>query len=333
MDRRTAVGVVLSIALSTFRGVALSQPGVRVYRIGYANLRAGPAEPEEGFLQGLRDLGYADGTNLLIEYRWADNDIARNRAQIEELVRLKVDVLVTASTPAVRAAKRATTTIPIVFAGTSDPVGTGLVANLAHPGGNITGISLLSVDLARKRLQFLRELLPGTTRMAVLGCLVPESLTIPPEQRSTDRLVAETQAAAERMGVQVSPYIVTKAVELPTALAGMKRAGIEAVIVQSGSLVWEHRELILDAFSKGRFPAMYEARNYVDIGGLVSYGPDVRDAFRQAAGLVDKILRGANPGDLPVQQPDKFDLVINQRTAQALGVTIPQSLRTLAEVV
>ena len=346
MDRRTfartlswAIGTVpMSVRVAVaglLAGPAIgaAQTKDKIYRIGYASLRAGPSALEEGFLGGLRDLGYVDGRNVVIEYRWANNDMARFQTQVEELVRLKVDVIVTSSTAAVRVAMRATTSIPIVIAASGDPVGTGLVADYAHPGGNVTGMSLLSTDLARKRLQLLRELLPAPRRVAVLAWNTPDAATLPAGRGATDRMIAETRAAGQQMGVDVSPAIVADAGELPKALAPITRDRVQAVIVQNNSIMFENRAQILSVFSRERLPAMYEGRDYTDDGGLISYGPDVRDNFCRAADYVDKILKGARPGDLAIQQPSKLELVINLKAAKALGIAIPQSLLLRAEVI
>ena len=323
--------VLISLIAASANGIAETQS--KIFRLGYASFRGGPAAQDEAFLQGLRERGYVVGRNIIIEYRWADNDIARFRTQVDELVRLNVDVIVTSATPAIRAAMRATKTIPIVIAAGIDPVGTGLVANLAHPGGNVTGMSLRSNDLAQKRLQLLRELLPGVTRVAVLGSQGPDAASVPTDQRPADRLVVETRAAGSRIGVDVSAHIVGAAAELPQAIAQMKRDGVQAVIVQQGASTFQHRGEIVDALSRDRLPAMYEGRDFVDAGGLVSYGADVRESFRRAAGYVDRILKGANPGDLAIEQPTKFELVINLKAANALGLTVPQALLLRADEV
>jgi len=323
------IAVVSLIAVST-NGLAQTQS--RVHRLGYASFRAGPAAPDEAFVQGLRELGYVDGRNIVIEYRWADNDITRFQTQVDELVRLNVDVIVTSATPAVRAAMRATKTIPIVMAAAADPVGTALVANLAHPGGNVTGMSLLSNDLAQKRLQLLRELLPGVTRVAVLGPRPgPDAASVPTDQRLMDRLVAETQAAGSQIGVDVSAHIVGGAAELPQAFTQMKRDGIQAVIVQQGAFTFQHRGEIVEAISRNRLSAMYEGRDFVDAGGLMSYGPDVRESYRRAAGYVARIFKGAHAGELAIEQATKFELVINVKAANALGLAIPRALLLRAD--
>jgi len=346
MDRRTFGRGVIGAICATPAAVRLAAAGLlgepaivmgqtkdKVYRIGYANLRGGPGALDEAFVQGLRDLGYTDGRNVVIEYRWANNDTTRLQTQIEELVQSNVEVIVTSSTPGVRIAMRATKSIPIVIAAAADPVGTGLVADLAHPGGNVTGMSLLTTDLARKRLQLLHELLPGAARVALLAWQVPEAAALPAGRGATERLVAETRAAGLLSGVNVSPQVVATPTELPQAFARMKRDRVQAVIIQNSSFTYENRAEIFGEMLRERLPAMYEARNYAEDGGLVSYGADVQDSFRRAAGYVDRILKGARPGDLAIEQPSKFELVVNLKTAKALGLTIPQSVLLRADEV
>ena len=332
MDRRRFAGSAAAAILLAMRVARAQQPQGKVYRVGYPNLRAGPAAPDEAFVQGMRELGYVVGRNLIIEYRWAGNDMARFQAQVEELVRLNVDVIVTVATPGVREAMRATRTIPIVMAAAADPVRTGLVASLVHPGGNVTGLSILQQELAQKRLQLASELVPGTTRVAVLGWVLAAGAS-PPGQGPTQMLLAETQAAGRQIGIDVLGIEVAGADELPRAFADMKRERVRMLIVQSSPLTFEHRATILELAARERLPAMYEVRNFVDAGGLVSYGPNLQDLYRRAATYVDKILKGARAGDLPVEQPTKFEFVINLKTARALGLTIPQSLLLRAEEV
>jgi len=331
--RRRALMHAVLAGLMAASAHGLAQPRGKVFRLGYASFRTGPAALDDAFLQGLRERGYVVGKDVLIEYRWADNDLTRFEAQVDELVRLKVDVIVTSATPAVRAAMRATRSIPIVFAAAIDPVGTGLVANLAHPGGNVTGMSLLSNDLARKRLQLLRELLPGVTRVAVLASRGADYASVPPAQRPADRLVAEVQAAAAQVGIDVSARMVGAASEFPQAVMQMKRDGVQAVIVQQTALTGQHRGEIVDMLTRERLPAIYESRDFVESGGLVSYGPDVHDSYRLAASYVDRIFKGAKPGDLAIEQATKFQLVINLKAAGALGLNVPQTLLLRADEV
>ena len=320
----TAAALALAPAV-----VSTQQPG-KVFRIGYANLRAGPGAQEEAFLRGLRDLGYVVGGNLIIEYRWADNDLARFQAQVEELVRLKVDVIVTAVTPGVRAAMRATNTIPIVIAVTADAVRTGLVAGLSHPGGNVTGLSLVSTDLAQKRLQLVQDTVPGVTRVAILASIADRNGPATAE-RIPEVLIAETEAAGRQLGIDVIPQTVANRDELPRAFAEFARRRAQALIVQANAFTFKHRATIVRLAAEQRLPDMHEIRAFVDDGGLVSYGPDIPDLYRRAATYVDKILRGAKPADLPVEQPTKFQLIVNLKTAKALGLVIPPSILALTD--
>jgi putative ABC transport system substrate-binding protein len=307
---------------------AFAQAPGKVYRIGYLNLRAGPSALDDAFVRGMDELGYTVGHNLVIEYRWARNETDRLQPMADELVRLNVDVIVTATTPAIRAAMRATTRIPIVMAATSDPVAVGLVASLAKPGGNVTGMTLLSTDLARKRLQLMRELVPGATRIGLLAERDTE-----PGRGTARMLVTETQVAAKQMGVRLVVREIASSDELVDAFAQYRREQAQALIVKVGPLVLEHRMEIMELAARGRLPAMYEVRTFVDDGGFASYGPDLRESYRRAAAFVDRIVKGAKPGDLPVEQPTKFELVINLKTAKTLGLTVAQSLLLRADEV
>ena len=249
------------------------------------------------------------------------------------MVRLPVDVIVTAVTPAVRIAKKATATIPIVMVAAADPVGTGLIASFARPGGNLTGLSFLTTDLAGKRLQLLREIVPGAARIAMLAWRSSESDPVSKDRGPTERFVAQTEAAGRLLGVEVRAELIGSAADLPRAFAAMERARVQALIVQASSLTYEHRATIIEASKRLRLPDMYESRELVAAGGLVSYGPSVSDLYRQAAAYVDKILRGAAPGDLAVEQPSKLELVINLQTAKALGLAIPRDLLLRADEV
>ena len=327
--RRGFLRATAATALVSARANVLAQG--KVYRIGYASLKAGPGTDTEAFLQGMRDLGYVVGRNLVIEYRWADSDFVRFDAVVEELVRLNVDLIFTATGGAVRRAMRATSTIPIVMATASDPVGTGLIARLDHPGGNVTGMSVQSTDLAGKGLQLLRELVPGVTRVAVLGVLFAGNF--PAGQNSSELLVAATQAAGRQMSIGVSAQMVADGNGFTHAFSEIKRERAQALIVQGHPLTLGHRATIVEMAARQRLPEIYNNRPFVDAGGLISYGPDGNDLYRRAATHVDKILKGARPGDLPVEQPTKFEMVINSKTAKALGLTIPQSLLLRADEV
>ena len=287
---------------------AFAQPQAKVWRIGFLALTSGPNENIEAFLAQLRNLGYVEGRNLSIEYRWAAGKVERLPEMAAELVRLKVDLIVTQATGPVAAAKHATSAIPIVMTGPSDPVGSGLVASLAHPGGNVTGMSIQSTDLAGKDLQLVRELAPKATRVAVLA-----------EKSSSGSLfVEQVQAAAKQVGVTLVIQQVNEAEALAGAFTAMQRARVQALIVQHNTFTDNHRQRIVELAATHRLPAIFGSRGFVDVGGLMSYGPSLPDIFRRAAYYVDKILKGAKPADLPVEQPTTFELFINRKTAKAI---------------
>lgn len=320
------VGIIAALALGMLSApvAADAQPPKKVPRIGYLTLRSGPTEREEALRQGLRDLGYVEGQNIIIEYRFAGGT-ARLPEMAAELVRLKVDVFVASATPAVQAARNATRTIPIVMAAAADPLGTGFVASLARPGGNITGLSMMMPDLAGKRLELLREILPGVAHMAFLAHGAD------PAHR---RFLQETEVAARKLGVQIQPVVVRGPDELEGAFSTMLRERVGALIVQPlFTIVPEHRRRVVDLATRSRLPAISDFREFADAGGLMSYGPHLLDQLRRAGYYVDRILKGASPGELPVEQPTRFEFVINLKTARALGLTIPQSVLLRADQV
>ncbi|HEU5297690.1 MAG TPA: ABC transporter substrate-binding protein [Burkholderiaceae bacterium] len=331
MDRRTMLGGAASLGLLVAARHAVGQRPVKPFRIGYLNLRAGPNAWDEALVQRLRELGYRNGDNLLIEYRWADEDLSLLERQADELVRLPVDVIVTNQTPAVRIVKKATATIPIVMIATADPVGSGLISSFARPGGNLTGLSYLTTDLAAKRLELLHELVPGAARIAVLAWDFGGRNPASKERGPT--MLPETEAAGRLLGAEVRAHFIGSAADLPQAFAAIEQARSQALIVKHNSFIYEHRAAIIEASKRLRLPDMYEAREFVATGGLVSYGPNVTELYRQAAGYVDRIFKGAKPADLPVQQPTRLDLVLNLKTAKAIGLTIPQSLLLRADEV
>jgi len=314
--------LVLSVAATP--PTAKAQQPRQVPRIGFLSPGTATSAPTDAFRQGLRELGYLEGQNLVVEYRWADGDTARLPALAAELVRLQVDVLVTSSNPAVLAARQATSTIPIVFAASSDPVGTGLVASLAHPGGNVTGLSLVTPELSGKRLQLLRETLPRLARVALLWDAGNVGMA--------DR-VKETEAAARQLGVTLHVEWVRDLAGLDRAFTTLAQARLDAFLTTVEPFTGDHRQRIVAFAAQQRLPAMYEERDFVDAGGLMAYGPSLAANYRRAATYVDKILKGTKPSDLPVEQPTKFELVINLKTAKALGLTIPQSILIRADEV
>jgi putative tryptophan/tyrosine transport system substrate-binding protein len=329
MTRRT-IGLLVILALGFLVAplAAEAQPPTKVHRIGW--LHPGLSRPEphpslETFRQGLREFGYVEGQNLVIESRFAEGRDERLADLAAELVRLQVDMLVAAGTAAIQAAQRATRTIPIVMAATSDPVGRGFVASMARPGGNTTGLSLLNTELPGKRLELLKETVPQSTRIAVLAN--PASPGFPP-------LLHNLTVTAETLKLSLHVVEVHRAEALDDAFAAMTRAGADALIVfAEPQVITPQRGRIAALAATSRLPAMYDNKTYVEAGGLMSYGAHLPDMYRRAVTYVDKILKGAKPADLPVEQPTKFELVINLKTARALGMTMPPSLLLLADEV
>jgi putative ABC transport system substrate-binding protein len=323
MDRRAFLAVAAAGGLFAMPAGARAQQTVKVYRIGLLALTSSPTSATEAFRQGLRKLGYVEGRDLIIEYRWATGKQERLPEQAAELVRLKVEVIVAVATPSVEAAKGATTTIPIVMTSSGDPVGSGLVTSLARPGGNVSGLSLLSTELVGKRLQMVRELLPKATRVAVLDVRGYASVTKP--------YLEQMRAAAQQMGVQLVVHEVTEAGDLPGAFTAMQRERAQALDVRASPFSTEHAKRIVELAAQHRLPVMYDGRSFVEAGGLLSYGPSIPDLFRRAAFYVDRVLKGTKPADLPIEQPTKFELVINMKAAKALGLTIPPALLARAD--
>ncbi len=323
-----AIGLaVLLIVGFTFTPLTTeAQQSPKVYRLGVLDFvpLASNAANLGALRQGLSELGYAEGQNLIIEYRSADGRADRFSTLAAELVRLKVDVIVTRGTPAALAAKHATGTIPIVMAASSNPVGTGAVGSLAHPGGNVTGLSALGTDMQGKPIEMLRELLPQIVRVAFLFNMSNAGL-------QANWKVAEHDARSVGLQPQLLDVRTGRDLEPAFDAAVKQRAG--AVIIGLDTLTQAHRGQIIEALARRRLPAMSREREFVDAGGLMSYGVNYPDQYRRAAAYVDKILRGAKPGDLPVEQPTKFELVINMKTAKALGLTVPQTLLLRADQV
>ena len=274
------------------------------------------------FVQRLREHGWIDGRNIAIEYRWAEGRTERFAEIAAELVRRKVDVIVT-SGGAVVAAKQATSVIPIVFPMAPDPVSSGLVASLARPGGNVTGLSIQSTELATKRLELIREVVPGLRRLAILGNAGSPAAVLE---------MSEVQAAARKLGLEVEILEIRRAEDIAPAFESL-RDRADALYIGVDSLVGANRIRINTLSLGARLPTVYNSREYVELGGLLSYGPSYPDLFRRAAEFVDKILRGAKPGDIPVEQPTKFELIVNQTTAKALGLKIPEAFLLRADEV
>ena len=324
---RAAVTVALALGLVDAPLNAEAQQAAPVARIGLlANNPAASPHLLEAFLQGLRDLGYVEGRNVVIEYRFAEGKFERFPALAAELVALKVDVIVASTDPAALAAKQATKTIPIVFAsGASDPVTSALVTSLARPGGNVTGVTGLGPELVAKVLEHLKQAVPGISRVAVLwhsGGL---------GERTQKDMLKEAEVAARALGVRLQFVEARGPADIDRAFADMTRARAGALTVLPSSMFNGERRRLVDLAAKNRLPAVYSWREFVDAGGLMSYGPNLVDLYRRPATYVDKILKGAKPGDLPVEQSSKFELVINLKTAKALGLTIPQSVLLRAD--
>jgi len=281
----------------------------------------------DAFRQGLREHGYTEGQTLTIEWRFAEGRLEQLPELAAELVRLKVDLIFAETTPAARAAKQATTTIPIVFNPIADAVGEGFVASLARPGGNVTGLTQAAPELSGKRLELLKETVPGMTRVGLL------SHPGVPSEAAVKSMLVQTEAAARALRVQLKYLQAHGPNDFARALAAMSRERVDGLILIPSPMFLSERRRIVDLAAKNRLPAMFYFREFAEAGGLMSYGPDLPKLWRSAAAYVDKILKGAKPADLPVEQPTKFELVINMKTAKALGLTIPQTLLQRADEV
>jgi putative tryptophan/tyrosine transport system substrate-binding protein len=321
MKRREFITLLGGAAAASPLAARAQQAG-KLPMVGYLGPTTASALSQRlnSFVQRLRELGWNEGHTVAIEYRWAEGRDDRYAEIAAEFVRLKVDVIVTGGAAPALAAKHATSVIPIVFTVVEDPVGTGVVVSLARPGGNVTGLSNQSAELAGKRLEFLREAVPKLRRLVILG--------------NIDRVLemGEAQEAARKFGVEVDTLEIRRAGDIALAFEAFKQ-GADAVYVVADPLTFANRARIHTLTMGARLPTIYNARDYVEAGGLMSYGSNVSDLFRRSADYVDKILRGAKPADLPVEQPTKFDLVINLTTAKALGLTVPDSLLARADEV
>jgi len=320
--RMRRIGLAVVLALSLLAPLAVeAQQGGKIPLVGVLRPTSQTDPLTEAFRQGLRDLGYVEGHNIRLVYRFAEGQFERLPGLAAELVQLPVDVLVTDG-PGALAAKRATDTIPIVFAISSHPVEDGLVASLARPGGNITGFSPMALDLAGKRLELLREIIPSLRRMAIVWN---------PGRLGSAVQIKEFESVTAQGGIQLEVAEVRSPLELDRAFRALVAKKVGAATVIDDAMFYNERSRIAERAAHSRMPAMYGHRGYVEAGGLLSYGANFTELFRRAAIFVDKILRGAKPADLPVEQPTKFELVINLRTAKALGLTIPQSLLVRAD--
>ena len=327
MDRRTFIGGIASgLAVTPLRGGA--QPPTRVYRMGYLSISSASTtytRPLEAFRLRLHELGWDEGRNLIIEYRFAEGRTDRLPALADELVRLKVDIIVAHPTPSAQAAKDATRTIPIVGMSLTEPVAVGLVPSLARPGGNITGLTYgVDQEIFGKQLQLLKEAIPEVHRVAVL--------TNPGSGGPSHPLRMETvKSAARSLQLPLQIFEVNEPGEFDAAFAAMLKEGNDALLVSGDAMFFVHRARLAELALKSRLPSMSTQWQWVEAGGLISYAPSFPDQWRRAATYVDKILRGAKPADLPIEQPTKFELVINMRTAKALGLTIPKHVLARAD--
>lgn len=312
--------VVLLVAALLQVAPALAQQSARVPRIGF--VMPGSAEAAasliNAFRQGLQELGYVEGKNIQIDFRWQPADRPELLPGIvSDLIRSNPDVLVGPTTPQALALKQATSTIPIVMVLPSDPIGTGIVRSLARPGGNVTGLSLMSNDLMGKRLELLKEMVPKISQVGDIWN---------PANPATQRDFKAIEAAARKLGLTIHSAEVRGPNDFNSAFSSLTRARVDALILQTDQLTWIHRQQIVDFTVQNRLPTIFFAREYVDAGGLMSYGASFADMYRRSAGYVVKILKGASPAELPVEQPTKFEMVVNLKTAKALGITIPEAI-------
>jgi len=314
----------LALGAMVFALCASAQAQQQIPRIGFLVVSPASAVSArvEAFRQGLRERGYVEGKSIFVEYRYGEGKVDRLSEQAAELVRLKVRVIVTAGSQATRPAKEATTTIPIVMAQDNDPVGSGFIASLAQPGGNVTGLANLTTELSGKQLELLKEIMPKLARVGVL-----RDLTEP----GNPQAVRETDLAAQGFGIQRYYLDVRTAPDIEPALLSAAKKQVEALLVMPSAIFNSHRRRIIELAEKYRWPGIYPRVDYVEEGGLMTYGANTNDLFRRAAIFVDKILKGAKPADLPVEQPVKFDLVLNLKTAKQIGLIIPPNVLARAD--
>ena len=324
--QRTLVGIAVGAVLFALSFSADAQPPPKVARLGFLIATSPFIEKSrlEAFLQGMRELGYMEGKNLVIEWRFAEGKFDRLPDLAAELVRLGVEVIVTTGPTSTAAAKAATVTIPIVMGLDIDPVGSGFVASLARPGGNITGLSNLAPEISGKRLELLKEILPKLSRAAVLGTST---------QPGTAQQLRETELAASALGVQIQYLDILSPSDIETVFRAASKGRAQAVLVLGGPVLISHRRQVANLAVKSRLPASYVRPEYVEDGGPMSYAPSSNDLLRRAATYVDKILKGAKPADLPVEQPVKFEFVINPKTAKQIGLTVPPNVLASADKV
>jgi len=326
MDRRAFMGTVAGGLFAAPLAAKAQQPGklVRIGLLDYAASDPAGMARWKAFRERLRELGYVEGQNVVFESRWGNGQVGRLPSLAAELINVKVDIIVTAGSEAALAAKQATSSIPIVTATGADPVQLGLVAGLARAGGNVTGVTSIQSELSGKRLELLKQLIPRASRIAILWDA---------DNHASALNVRDTEAAVKSLGIVLQSFGVRSPKEVDAAYSAMKRDHAAAVILVSSPAFMGNRRRIVDLAVTHRLPMAVGSREYAEAGGLLSYGTDYPDLFRRAAVYVDKILKGARPADLPVEQPTKFELIINLKTAKALGLTIPQSLLQRADEV
>jgi putative tryptophan/tyrosine transport system substrate-binding protein len=325
MKKAGLSSILIGVTLLTVAVIVEAQPQAKVSKIGWLSGRtASNSIGQEVLVRMLRDLGYVEGKNIAFEYRYANNKLDRFPALADELVRLKVDVLLTPGTPGALALKNATKTIPIVFTDVTDPVAAGLVASLARPGGNITGFSSLEAVLAGKRLELLKEAVPKISRVAVLWN---------PHDPSSAQQWKESQLAARELGLQLHSMEVSSADQFESAFKKANQVRSSALFVVSSALAFSNQNRIVDLAIKNRLPAIYTRGDFAESRGLISYGPDQAERFRRVAAMVDKILKGIKPADIPVEQPTKFELIINLKAAKQIGLTISPNVLARADKV
>ena len=318
------VGLALCAMFFVLCASAGAQKPANTPRIGVLLLGARPNANLDAFIQGLRELGYVEGKNIFIEYRFAEGNAERLPALANELVQLKVDAIFTAASPAIFAVKSATKTIPTVFFGTSDPVGTGMVDSLARPGGNITGITAQASDLWPKRLELLKEVFPKLSRVAMVWNKGNPGMAL--EAKATQEVAGPLRITLQDRGVK-------DPTELEVVFAAMSKERPDGFLALMDPVLNSYQKRIVDFVAEHRLPAIFENKTWVEAGGLISYGADYADAHRRAAALMDKILKGRKPADIPVEQPTKFELVVNLKTAKQIGLTIPPNVLARADKV
>jgi putative ABC transport system substrate-binding protein len=326
MRRREFIALIGGVAAAWPLAARAQYQSSKVARIGVL-LAGSPSSfslRTKAFQDGLRDLGYVEGKTISIEWRWGQDRVERLPELATELVGLQVDVLVTGGTPAAKALKSATRTIPIIMAIIGDPVAAGIVDSLARPGGNATGFSILAPDLSGKRLQLLKEIIPTTASVAVMSHIANPQSEIE---------LKEMQVAARALDLRLVPIKISDGISLEAAFESLSKGLVQALIVLTDAVLYSQRGRIVALAAANRLPAMYFFREFVQQGGLMSYAPSDTDLFRRAASYVDKVLKGANPADLPIEQPTKFELIINLKTANELGLTVPPTMLATADEV